>query len=72
MVEMALEGNKKPLLWYPALNYYMAFKASELSFVELFNDIAKYIPDPKKRFKFVTRVKRGLTDTSQPGGLSKD
>ena len=55
---------KKPLLWYPALNYYMAIKAHEMSFLELYNDISKYIPDNKKRFKFVTRVKRGLTDTS--------
>lgn len=39
------DRGKKPLLWYPSLNYYMAFKASEMSFLELYNDIAKYIPD---------------------------
>lgn len=26
----------------------------------------------QSRFKFVLRVKRGLTDTSEPGGLYKD
>mmetsp|Transcript_764 Transcript_764/g.816 ORF Transcript_764/g.816 Transcript_764/m.816 type:complete len:119 (+) Transcript_764:298-654(+) len=43
-----------------------------MSFVELFSDLEKYIDDPKRRFKFAMRVKRGLTDTSQPGGFYKD
>jgi len=50
----------------------MAYKASEMSFVDLFNDIGKYIDDEHSRWKFVLRVKRGLCDTSQPGGLYKD
>jgi hypothetical protein len=32
----------------------------------------KYVDNPKKRWKYVLRVKRGLGDTSQPGGLYKD
>lgn len=50
----------------------MAYKASEMSFVELFDDIGKYIDCKHSRWKFVLRVKRGLCDTSEPGGLYKD
>ncbi len=53
-----------PFLFKPALNYYACYKASEMSFVELFNDLEKYVDSPKKRWKYVLRVKRGLSDTS--------
>lgn len=43
-----------------------------MTFVELFNDLEKYIDDPRRRFRCVLRVKRGLTDTSEHGGLYKD
>ena len=43
-----------------------------MGFVDLFNDIEKYIDDKMSRWKFVLRVKRGLMDTSEPGGLYKD
>jgi hypothetical protein len=43
-----------------------------MSFVELFNDLAKYVDNTRKRWKYVLRVKRGLGDTSLPGGLYKD
>ncbi len=43
-----------------------------MSFVELFSDLSKYIEDPFRRWKYVLRVKRGLEDTSQPGGFFKD
>jgi len=46
--------------------------AKEMSFVDLFRDLEKYVDCPKDRWKFVLRVKRGLTDTSQKGGLYKD
>ena len=46
--------------------------ASKLSFVDLFNDIEKYIDSKKNRWKFVLRLKRGLIETSEPGGLYKD
>lgn len=46
--------------------------AKEMSFVDLFNDLEKYVNSPQSRWKFVLRVKRGLTDTSQKGGLYKD
>ena len=43
-----------------------------MSFVELFHDLEKYVDSPMGRWKFALRVKRGLTDTSQTGGLYKD
>ncbi len=46
--------------------------ASKLSFIDLFDDLEKYIDNPRRRFKCVTRVKRGIIDTIEPGGLYKD
>ena len=43
-----------------------------MSFVELFKDLEKYIDNPRARWRSVLRVKRGLTDTSEVGGLYKD
>ena len=43
-----------------------------MSFVEMFKDLEKYISDPKRRWKYCMRSKRGLTDTSQKGGFFKD
>ena len=43
-----------------------------MSFQELFKDLEKYVDNPKLRYRYVLRVKRGLADTSQPGGLYKD
>ena len=54
------------------MNYYSAYMASKMSFVELFNDLEKYVDNSKRRFKTVLRVKRGIIDTSEPGGLYKD
>lgn len=75
-INMFLEQSKDPKKWCflfkPALNYYMCCKASELSFKDLFDDLAKYVDNPRQRYKYVLRVKRGLADTSQPGGLYKD
>ena len=43
-----------------------------MSFVTLFRDLEKYLDCPERRWTMVLRVKRGLTDTSKPGGLYKD
>jgi hypothetical protein len=71
-IEQAKDPEKYTYLFKPALNYYMCCKASELSFKDLFDDLEKYVDNPKQRYKYVLRVKRGLADTSQPGGLYKD
>jgi hypothetical protein len=43
-----------------------------MSFVDLFKDLERYVNSPQSRWKFVLRVKRGLTDTRQKGGLYND
>jgi hypothetical protein len=55
-----------------ALLYYLAVKSSKMSFAELFADLEHIVDNPKRRWKYVLRVKRGLIDTSLPGGLYKD
>ena len=71
-IDSAFQPGRKPYLWSAALHYYASFMASQMSFVELYADLAKYIDNPIKRFKETLRVKRGLSDTSQPGGCYKD
>jgi len=62
----------KPYLFRQALYYWLCHMAKTRSFVEIFNALEKYISSPERRWKYVLRVKRGLTDTSQPGGFFKD
>lgn len=71
-LKQAKDPSKKTFLFKPALNYYMCCKASEMSFQQLYVDLEKYVDNPRVRYKYVLRVKRGLTDTSVPGGLYKD
>ena len=54
----------KPDLFRQALYYYLCHMAKTHSFVEIFNALEKYIQSPERRWKYVMRVKRGLTDTS--------
>lgn len=72
MIEKAQMKNKSKFLYKAALNYYTAYQASTMSFVELYNDLATYQEDPVKRWRMCLWVKRGMTDTSKPGGLYKD
>ena len=79
LCDHALAGAPKPYLYKGAINYYACCKAAEMSFVQLFEEMGKYIDDPfrrqgwlKCRWKHCLRVKRGMTDTSQPGGMYKD
>ena len=72
MLEPAKDPNKYTYLYKPALNYFLCCRASEVSFSQLYKDIEKYVDNPKVRYRYVLRVKRGICDTSQPGGLYKD
>jgi len=54
-------------LRYLCVNYALAH-----SFLETWEFIGRYITDPERRWTATYRQKRGLTDTSQPGGYSKD
>lgn len=55
-----------------ALNYLAADWAQQHSFVELFEKLGQYLPSEEARWKRAVRMKRGLTDTSLPGGFTKD
>ena len=46
--------------------------SSRMSFVELFEDIGKYIDDPEGRWKLAIRWKRGTVETKEMGGFYKD
>lgn len=46
--------------------------ALRMSFRELFNFLLPIMQDEEKTFKEVMRVKRGMGDTSKPGGFIKD
>lgn len=60
-------------LWRAALLYYTTWKASQLSFRELYEDLAQFLGhNPDERWDYCFRAKRGLLDTSQPGGFVKD
>lgn len=61
-----------PLLFSAALRYYAAVLGRDANFVELFNLLAQYVPDPHVRFRYCCRVKRGVSDTSLPGSNSDD
>ncbi|KAI4584898.1 hypothetical protein MJG53_006432 [Ovis ammon polii x Ovis aries] len=63
---------KDPFLWRAALLYYTVYRASQMSFCELFRDLGQFVKDPNTRWDYCVRAKRGWTDTSQPGCFSKD
>jgi hypothetical protein len=58
--------------FYPALNYVSVAYAQEHSFSETWNFFKKYIDNPERRWERTLRRKRGLEDTSKPGGFTKD
>ncbi|XP_072021972.1 microtubule-associated tyrosine carboxypeptidase 1-like [Amphiura filiformis] len=70
-INTLLQSNHK-MLFFPALTYYTACKATEMSFQELFDHLQFYIRDCNLRWKYVMRVKRGLHDTNDVGGYGKD
>ena len=64
-------GAKSRYLFREALLYYACAKSATMNFVELFAELAPYMPSPRRRFGLVTRIKRGLLDQSLPGGSGK-
>jgi hypothetical protein len=42
-------NGKKAFLYKAAVNYYACYQASIMTFAELFNDLEKYMDDPKRR-----------------------
>jgi len=59
-------------MYIPALLYYAVCQAMTCSFCDTFKSLQKYITDFDDCWIQTLRVKRGLTDTSKPGGFCKD
>lgn len=55
-----------------AIRYVAVEYAREHSFVEVWNFLKKYVDDAERRWVITFRQKRGMTDTSKPGGYTKD
>ncbi len=55
-----------------ALRYLLVDYAQHHSFAELWQLAGKYVQNLERRWMICLREKRGLEDTSQPGGYSKD
>lgn len=55
-----------------ALRYLSVDYAATHSFVELWDYLLPYVDNPEARWLLTFREKRGLADTSQPGGYTKD
>lgn len=80
--EQALFPTARPFLFKSALYYYTCCRAAEMSFVQLYQDLERYVDDPKRRyrnarllydrFRICLRAKRGLSDAAKLGGYYKD
>jgi len=55
-----------------ALNYVTCQQAQEKSFVETFAFVNQYLHDKKRAWSYTYRHKRGLYDTQEGGGFTKD
>lgn len=55
-----------------ALMYLLVSWAQQGSFSAVHQKLKTYINNPEKRWRLTYRVKRGLCDTSHPGGYTKD
>ncbi len=55
-----------------ALRYLAVDWAQSGSFLDVWHKLGRYIQDPGRRWVIAVRQKRGLEDTSQPGGFTKD
>lgn len=68
----AMLAHNYPIGFYSALRYLLVDVALNGSFVDAYDFLAPYISDDKKRWNMAYRAKRGVEDTSLPGGYSKD
>lgn len=65
-------AHPEPYLWIQSLYYFAAYHAQFLSFADLSQKLRPYVANLERRWKICLRVKRGYTDTSQPGAYTKD
>lgn len=55
-----------------AIKHYVVSLAQSKSFVELWEAMANYVSNFERRWIICTKAKRGVQDTSLPGGFTKD
>jgi len=55
-----------------AVRYSAVIYSQKTSFAETWRMLGKYVQDPERRWMITIKQKRGLTDTSKPGGFTKD
>ena len=60
------------LLWRPASYYVAVWLGMQFSFRQMFNELKSLGFDDSFAWKLCIRIKRGLADTAQPGGNTKD
>ncbi|MBW7944039.1 DUF1704 domain-containing protein [Patescibacteria group bacterium] len=66
---LALE---EPLLWRPAAYYIAVWLGLQYGFSQMFAELKSLGFDDSFAWRLCIRIKRGLTDTSQSGGNTKD
>ncbi len=67
-----LTANSSKLVYKSALNYLAVDLALEKDFVSVFHFFYQTWHDADRAWLWTTKKKRGLSDTSQPGGYTKD
>jgi hypothetical protein len=55
-----------------AIRYLAVGYAQDHSFTELWKYVNSYVENPERCWTICVRQKRGITDTSKPGGFTKD
>lgn len=60
------------LLYIAALRVIAVWHAQNGSFLDVWNALSPWVHNLERRWIICSRVKRGLIDTSQPGGFTKD
>lgn len=65
-------GRPRKVACYSAQCYLAVWYAQQGSFLDVWQALTPYVQDPGIRFTLCTRAKRGLSDTSLPGGFTKD
>lgn len=59
-------------LWFAALSYFAVYMAQRLSFAQLAKELQPYVSSKEKLWSICLKTKRGLQDTSLPGGFTKN
>lgn len=59
-------------IWPAALSYYAVYLSSKMGFAQLYKELRQFVSDPERAWSVAVRCKRGLKDTSLPGGYTKN